>query len=80
MVALHHEATPVSFLVVLFKELTIKGSMEYPADFASTIELLQRRDLSAMITHRFDLDDFPQAMQAMRDRDGGKVLVTAGQR
>ena len=77
VVALHHEATPVSFLVVLFKELTIRGSMEYPQDFGTTIDLLRRRDLSPMISHRFDLAEFPAAMQAMRDRDGAKVLVTA---
>ncbi len=78
VVALHHESTPVSFLVVLFKELTIRGSMEYPADFASTVELLQRRDLSPMVTHRYDLSEFSSAMTAMTDRNGGKVLLTMG--
>ena len=43
---------------------------EYPQDFGTTIDLLRRRDLSPMISHRFDLEEFPAAMQAMRDRDG----------
>ena len=80
IVALHHEQTPVSFLVVLFKELTIRGSMEYPEDFASTVELLQRHDLSTMVTHTYALPQFHDALHAMSDGDCGKVMITMEQR
>jgi len=77
VVALHYESIPVNFLTVLMKQFTIRGSMEYPARFADTIDLLARRDLSPMVTHRFGLDDFGAALDALaNDPDCGKVLVT----
>ena len=36
---------PTSYLMVLMKEFTIRGSMEYPARFDDAIDLLARRDL-----------------------------------
>jgi len=77
VVALHYEPIPTSFLVVMMKELTIRGSMEYPPRFEDAVDLLARRDLSAMITHRFALDRFDDALAVLSDsRDAGKVLVT----
>ena len=46
VVALHYEPIPTSYLMVLMKQFTIRGSMEYPERFADAIDLLARRDLS----------------------------------
>lgn len=77
VVALHPAPVPTNFLLVLMKELTIRGSIEYPARFADAIDLLARRDLSALLTHRFALDQFDQALTLLRtSKDCGKVLIT----
>ncbi len=76
VVALHRSEVPVSFLLVLMKQLTIRGAMEYPADFGRAIELLSRVDLSAMITHRFPLARFGDALGVARDANvAGKVMI-----
>ena len=78
VVALHTDDIPVSFLLVLMKQLTIRGAMEYPeAGLAPALDLLQRRDLSSLITHRFDLDRFDDALALLAgSRDCGKVMIT----
>jgi threonine dehydrogenase-like Zn-dependent dehydrogenase len=75
-VALHREPIPVSFLLVMMKQLTLRGAMEYPADFSETIALLGRRDLSPLITHRFPLERFAEALAVAKDANaGGKVMI-----
>jgi threonine dehydrogenase-like Zn-dependent dehydrogenase len=77
IVALHYAPIPTSYLLVLMKQLTIRGSMEYPPRFADAIDLLARRDLSALITHRVPLADFDRALGLLvGSKDCGKVLVT----
>ena len=77
VVGLHYTPVPVNFLQVLMKELTIRGSMEYPARFADSIDLLGRRDLSALITHRFPLDEVDAALALLAgSRECGKVMIT----
>ncbi|MGD0880242.1 MAG: zinc-binding dehydrogenase [Acidimicrobiales bacterium] len=77
VVALHYDAIPTSYLMLLMKQFTIRGSMEYPARFEDAIALLGRRDLSAVITHRFPLERFEEALATL---DGpmacGKVMIT----
>ena len=76
VVALHYNPVPVNFINVLMKEITIRGSMEYPARFADAIDLLARRDLSALITDRFPLDAVDSALQLLGEsRECGKVLI-----
>jgi len=76
VVAIHHETTPVAFLNVMMKELTILGSIEYPPDWNDMLNLLERWELSPMITHRFPLERFHDALAVARDqRDCGKVLL-----
>lgn len=78
VVALHYSPVPVNFLAVLMKELTIRGSMEYPARFADALDLLGRRDLSALITHRFAFEDVEAALELLAgSRECGKVMVAA---
>lgn len=77
MVALHYEVIPPNFLMVLMKQFTIRGSMEYPPRFSDAIDLLARRDLSSLIAHRFPLDHFGDALDLLgASKDCGKVLVT----
>ena len=76
VVALHGDAIPVNFLLVMLKQLTIRGAMEYPDDYNDAIELLARRDLSPMISHRFPLRRFDEALAVAQDsRAGGKVMI-----
>jgi threonine dehydrogenase-like Zn-dependent dehydrogenase len=58
------------------KELTLRGSIEYPARFENSVDLLARRDLSALITHRFGLEQFDDALAVLDgSKDCGKVLI-----
>ncbi|MGD0391800.1 MAG: alcohol dehydrogenase catalytic domain-containing protein [Acidimicrobiales bacterium] len=76
VVALHYRPVATNYLMVLMKQFTIRGSMEYPSRFGDAIDLLARRDLSGLITHRFPLDRFDDALGLLRgSKDCGKVLV-----
>ena len=76
VVALHREPIAVSFLLVLMKELRINGAIEYPDDYGKTVELLAQADLAPMITHRFPLEGFDEALDVARDASvAGKVVV-----
>ena len=82
MVAPHEEEAPVNFLLVMMKQLTIRGAMEYPGNYTDSPELLGRWDLSPMISHRFPLEGFQEALEVASDpRAGGKVMIdpTAGE-
>jgi threonine dehydrogenase-like Zn-dependent dehydrogenase len=77
VVALHYEPVATNFLMVLMKQFTIRGSMEYPSRFADAIDLLARRDLSSLLTHRFPIHRFDEALGTLSgSKDCGKVLVT----
>jgi threonine dehydrogenase-like Zn-dependent dehydrogenase len=79
VVALHFDPIPTSFLLVLMKQLSIYGSFEYPERFEDALDLLARRDLSEVITHRFPLDDFASALGVLRgSKECGKVVITPG--
>ena len=76
VVALHEQPVHVSFLWVMMKQMTIRGAMEYPADYTDAIELLTRWDLSPMITHRFPLERIGEAIEVATDPNaGGKVMI-----
>lgn len=76
VVALHYAPVPVNFINVLMKELTIRGSMEYPDRFSDAIDLLARRDLSALITDRFGLSRIDDALALLAgSRECGKVMI-----
>ncbi|MBJ7382276.1 MAG: hypothetical protein JHC66_06765 [Acidimicrobiia bacterium] len=61
------------------KQFTIRGSIEYPERFEDAIELLQRRDLSTLITHKLSLEEFGQGLAILEgSKDCGKVMITMG--
>lgn len=76
VVALHKREVPVSFLLLLMKQLTIAGSLGYPEDYTESIELARSLDVATMITHRFPLERFQEALAVARDPTAGaKVMV-----
>jgi threonine dehydrogenase-like Zn-dependent dehydrogenase len=76
VVALHRSEVPIDFMNVLTKEITLRGSIEYPEDFAEMLRLLSRRNLEPMISHRFAFDDFLHAFQvAQSPSESAKVVV-----
>jgi len=76
VVALHFAPIETSYLMLLMKEFTIRGSMEYPERFADAIDLLARRDLSALVTDRFPLEQFDDALALLEgSKECGKVMV-----
>ena len=79
VVALHREDIPVNFLLVMMKQLELLGSIAQPDDWQDMIEMLGEVDLSAMITHRFPLERFPEALAVAQDADAGaKVMIDCG--
>lgn len=81
VVALHYAPIPTNYLLVLMKQFTIRGSMEYPARFEDAIDLLARRDLSSLVTHRYPLARFGDALATLAgSKECGKVMVVMGDR
>lgn len=79
VVALHREEIAMNFLLVMMKELELLGSIAQPPDWNDMIEMLEEVDLSAMITHRFPLDRFGEALAVAQDADAGaKVMIDCG--
>lgn len=77
VVALHYTPVPTSYVNVLMKQFTIRGSFEYPPRFEDAIELLARRDLSGLITHTLPLEEFARGIEILEgSKDCGKVMIT----
>ena len=77
IVALHYRPVPTNYVNLLMKQFTVRGSMEYPERFEDAIELLQRRDLSSVITHRLSLEQFGDGLAVLEgSKDCGKVMIT----
>ncbi|MFM8303769.1 MAG: zinc-binding dehydrogenase [Actinomycetota bacterium] len=79
VVALHYAPIPTNYLMLLMKQFTIRGSIEYPERFADAVDLLARRDLSEVVTHRFPLEEFGAGLALLEgSKDCGKVMITMG--
>ena len=79
VVGVHHEPIQVHPRVLLMKELRLIGSMAYPDEFPAVIEMLSGGavDVSPLVTHRFALAEFMQALAVARDpQQAGKVMIT----
>ena len=62
---------------VFYRELTIRGSFVNPFTHVRAVELLaaKRVDVLPLISHRFALDQFGEAIETAQGRDAIKVLV-----
>ncbi len=78
VVAMHKDEAAIPMFHIMAKELTIRGSMAYPDEFAAVIEMLDSGvDVSPMVTHRYTLEQFDKALAMARQTNwAGKVLVT----
>lgn len=76
VVALHRKPVAIDFMIVLMKQMSLVGSIEYPERYEQMLEVLARRDLTPMITHRYALDDFVEAFRVASSPDAGaKVMI-----
>jgi threonine dehydrogenase-like Zn-dependent dehydrogenase len=79
VVAIHNQRVAVSALAIVVSQLTLRGSFAYWPRFEAGFELLVRRDLSRMVTHRYDIDEIGLALATLSgSKDCGKVLITIG--
>jgi D-arabinitol dehydrogenase (NADP+) len=63
---------------VFRREITIKGSFAEMTSFAAAIRALRsgRAKTDGIITHRFSLDDYGKALDALvQDPDAHKVVI-----
>lgn len=70
--------SPVDWSRIVFKAITIKGvyGREMFETWYKMIAMLQNGlDVSKVITHRFDVDDFEQGFEAMKSGKSGKVVL-----
>lgn len=78
VLGLHKEPVQLDLANVLFRELNIIGSMAYPDEFPEVIEMLAsgQIDIAPLITHRFPLSRFDDALvQAKKTDEAIKVLI-----
>ncbi|MFG6566421.1 L-threonine 3-dehydrogenase [Sulfitobacter sp. 1A13679] len=70
--------SPVDWSQIVFKAITIKGvyGREIFETWYKMIAMLENGlDVSAIITHRFEVDDFEQGFAAMKSGRSGKVVL-----
>jgi len=70
--------SPVDWSRIVFKAITLKGvyGREMFETWYKMIAMLQNGlDVSRVITHRFDVDDFAQGFAAMKSGSSGKVVL-----
>lgn len=82
LVAAYFEQMPINLSRVVWSEVTVTGSNCYAysgmkTDFEATIELMSsgRVDPTALVTHRFPLDDIGEAFRVADDKTSGSVKV-----
>ncbi len=81
VVGVHKQPIQLNPLDLLMKELRLVGSMAYPAEFPSVIEMLasEQVDVSPLISHHFPLADFLEALAVASDPMAAtKVMVNLG--
>lgn len=78
VLGLHKEHVQLDLANVLMRELRIIGSMAYPEEFPEVIEMLAsgRIDIEPLVTHRFPLTRFSDALaQARNTSEAIKVMI-----
>lgn len=72
------EAVETSFLDIVLKGLTIKGSLSCSVgDFVSALDLIKKKriDVNPLFTDKFPLEDINKAFEKALKGEGGKILV-----
>ncbi len=80
IVADPHKLALPELRLLMLRELSVLGALAYEDEFSQAIGLLERGevDLSPLITHRFPLDQLPDAFAAQLDAQQSiKVLVNS---
>ena len=78
VVGVHKAPIQLNPLDLLMKEMHLIGSMAYPEEFPAVIEMLASGavDVSALISHQFELQDFMQALALAKDpQRAAKVMI-----
>ena len=78
VLGLHKKPVKLDLANVLLRELNITGSMAYPEEFPEVIDMLSqgKLDLDPIISHRFPLSRFGEAIDRAGDpNDAIKVLI-----
>lgn len=77
--AVHYQPVSTSFLSIMAKQLQIRGSLGYPERFQDAMDLLLRKDLSSLLTHRYGLEQYADAFDVLGgDKNCGKVMLVIG--
>ena len=77
LTGLPHEAARVEFFWVVRREIDVRGSMIYQAEFGEAVRLLGAGTIQVgpLLTHRFPLAAIDAALEAHRDPHSIKVAV-----
>ena len=82
VVALHKKPAALDLALLMMKELLIRGSIGYPREFPEVFEMLSdpALDIVPIISHRFTLENFAQALAAARDPNvTAKVMINVSE-
>ncbi|MCZ6830356.1 MAG: zinc-binding dehydrogenase [Gammaproteobacteria bacterium] len=82
VLGVHKAPIQLNPLDLLIKELHLIGSMAYPEEFPAVIEMLASGavDISALISHQFELQDFMQALAVAKNPQlAAKVMININQ-
>lgn len=78
VVAMHTKPVEIDLAQVMSKELSIRGSIGYPEEFASVVDMVVEwnEKLRPMITHQYPLEAFHEAFaMSMKAAEAAKVVV-----
>ncbi len=78
MLGIPSDPYPIDWSVVIFNMLNIKGIYGremYDTWYKMNVLIQDGLDISPVITHRFDAEDFEDAFTALRSADSGKVIL-----
>lgn len=78
VVGVHKQPVTLDLVTLLSKELSVIGSIGYPTEFPQVIDMLEHIDFdpALLISHRFPLSAFDQALRTAGDTDASiKVMV-----
>ena len=79
MLGLPSEQVAIDWRTVIFNSLTIKGIYGremYETWYQMTVMLQSGLDITPVITHRFDCEDFEKGFEVMKSGNSGKVILT----